>query len=121
MNRWVALITVVVVIIGLWFVLGNKKSTAPTSSSASVATDQVTIAGKAFTPPNITIKKGTKVTWTNQDSVQHTVTEDDGQNGPGAAPFDQGQTYSFTYDQAGTFHYHCAIHNEMTGTVVVTD
>ena len=57
------------------------------------------------------------MTWTNDDSIPHTVTADD-------SSFDssglvQGKTFSFTFDKAGTFAYHCSIHTTMTGTVVV--
>ena len=31
-----------------------------------------------------------------------------------------GKSFSFAFDQAGTFAYHCKIHRTMTGTVVVT-
>jgi heme/copper-type cytochrome/quinol oxidase subunit 2 len=49
------------------------------------------------------------------------VTENDGQTGPDSDLLSPGQSYSFTFNQAGTFHYHCKIHPEMTGTVTVTD
>src|SRR4051794_5659717 len=54
----------------------------PQSSSRPANTDKVTIQNIAFAPANITVKKGTSVTWTNQDAVEHTVTENDGQTGP---------------------------------------
>jgi plastocyanin len=91
------------------------------NSSQPTATDSVTIKDLAFSPQNITVKKGTKVTWTNQDSTSHTVTETDGKNGPSSSTLSNGQSYSFTFNETGTFAYHCSIHNEMTGTVVVTE
>jgi len=75
----------------------------------------------AFNPASLTVKKSTSVTWTNQDSSNHTVTETDGQTGPGSGSLGQGQTYSFTFNTAGTFHYKCSIHPSMTGTVTVTE
>ena len=104
---------------------GNGNSAANTSSASNsaqpTATNKVTIANMAFGPADITVKKGTSVTWTNQDSIAHTVTENDGKNGPSAPPLNQGQGYSFTFSETGTFHYHCSIHPEMVGTVTVTD
>lgn len=91
------------------------------NSSQPTATGSVTIKDLAFSPQNITVKKGTKVTWTNQDSTSHTVTETDGKNGPSSSTLSNGQSYSFTFNETGTFAYHCSIHNEMTGTVVVTE
>ncbi len=91
------------------------------SGTNATATNSVSIDNFAFSPASVTVKKGTAVTWTNEDSVAHTVTETDGQSGPNSGSLATGKTYSFTYNTAGTFKYHCAIHPEMTGTVTVTD
>jgi plastocyanin len=98
----------------------NMNSSSNKSSNAT-ATNQVNIKSFAFTPANITVKKGTTVTWTNNDSVAHTVTESDSQNGPKSANIDPGKTFVFTFDNPGTYHYMCSIHTEMTGTVTVTE
>jgi plastocyanin len=80
--------------------------------------EQVTIRNFAFDPPELTISVGTTVTWTNDDNTTHTVTGRD--NDVIASPdLDQGDTYSVTFSQAGTFHYLCSIHTNMTGTVTV--
>jgi plastocyanin len=93
---------------------------APTSDTGSSAVSpEVTIKGFAFTPGTLTIKVGTTVKWTNQDSVAHTVTSDTGlfDSGDLAA----GDTFSYTFTQAGTFAYHCTMHPSMTATIVVTE
>ena len=89
-----------------------------TTSTAPVATNTVSIKNMAFNPAAIKIKKGTTVTWTNQDSIPHTVVETDGSTGPNSAYLSNGQTYTFTFNETGTFHYHCSIHG-FTGTVEV--
>lgn len=100
----------------------NTDSTASASSStAKTATNSVTIQDFAFSPANITVKTGTKVTWTNKDSMPHTVTETDSLNGPKSDTLSPGQSYSFTFTAPGTYHYHCTIHSGMTGTVTVTE
>ncbi len=91
------------------------------SSSTPVATSSVSIQNYAFSPAAVTVKKGATVTWTNKDTVGHTVTESDGQSGPSSSTLNQGQSYSYTFGTAGTFHYKCTIHPYMTGTVTVTD
>lgn len=99
---------------------GNTSS--PTSNQpSSSATAKVTINNFAFNQANLTVKKGTTVTWTNQDSTAHTVTETDGQNGPNSQDLNQGQSYSFTFTKTGTFEYDCSIHPYMKATVTVTD
>ncbi|MCC6704164.1 MAG: cupredoxin family copper-binding protein [Thermomicrobiales bacterium] len=77
------------------------------------------IEGFAFAPGTIEIKVGTTVTWTNNDSAPHTVTANDRSFESGR--LEQGQTFSFTFDTAGTFEYFCEYHPGMTATVVVTE
>jgi plastocyanin len=85
---------------------------APSATSASVI-----ISNFAFSPVTLTIHKGTKVTWTNNDTVTHTVTGDNG--GPSSSPLGQGDTYSYTFNTVGSFPYHCSIHPYMKATVKV--
>jgi plastocyanin len=74
----------------------------------------------AFSPQTITVAKNTKVVWTNNDTTTHTVTGDNG-NDPGNSPsIPPGGTFSYLFDTAGTYTYHCSIHPSMTGTIVVT-
>ncbi len=72
-----------------------------------------------FEPATVTVKVGGTVTWTNpQGNEIHTVTADDGQS------FDSnvisaGETFQHVFPAAGTFAYHCTLHNWMKGVVVV--
>jgi plastocyanin len=103
--------------------ISNSKSSTSSSNVAvkPVATDTVSISDFAFASADITVKKGTTVNWTNNDTVGHTVTENDGKAGPKSDTLQKGDNYTFTYNEAGTFKYHCSIHPEMTGTVIVTE
>jgi plastocyanin len=90
---------------------------AATTTSVAPAANSITIANFAFSPASITVKVGTTVTWTNKDSTAHTVTSDSG-------VFDSGNlavnaNYSYAFSKAGTFAYHCAIHQNMKATVIV--
>jgi plastocyanin len=78
----------------------------------------VKIAGFAFGPQTLGAKVGESVTWTNQDGATHTVTADDGAFDSGNLA--GGKAFSFAFDTAGTFAYHCNIHRSMTGKVTVT-
>ena len=69
----------------------------------------------AFDPSNITITKGATVTWTNNDQTQHTVTSNNFDSGR----IDPGNTYSHTFNDAGTFIYHCEVHPYMVGIIIV--
>ena len=135
MSKKVIIVAIVVaiVVIGGGLLLFAPMHKAPTKTDTmdmhkssqtddkAVATNSVVVQDFAFSPANITVKKGTTVTWTNQDSAAHTVTETDGKAGPDSGDVAHGKAYSFTYDTVGTFNYNCSIHPEMTGTVTVTE
>jgi len=79
---------------------------------------QVSIANFAFSPDPLTIPVGTKVRWTNKDSPPHTVTADNGTFDSGT--LNTGDEFAVDFGQPGTYTYHCAIHPNMTGTIIVT-
>mgnify|MGYP001615800071 CR=1 FL=1 len=93
-------------------------SPAPAAPQAP-ASVSISISGFKFSPQSVSVKKGTKVTWTNQDSAGHTVTGDNG--GPNSSLLNQGGTYSYTFDAVGTYKYHCSPHPFMTGEVRVSE
>jgi plastocyanin len=93
--------------------------TPPPAPLPMPATHAVTIQNFSFNPASITIKKGDTVVWTNKDPMGHTVTGNNG--GPASQTISTNGTYSFTFNDVGTFGYHCSIHPSMKGTVVVTE
>ncbi len=90
----------------------------PTVEPAA-ATAEVTIKGFAFAPTTLQVKVGTTVTWTNQDSAPHTITSDTGawKDSP---DLPTGQSFSFTFTQAGSYPYHCGVHPSMKASVEVS-
>ncbi len=86
----------------------------PTATPGKFA---ITIKGFAFAPANVTISKGTTVTWTQKDSgITHTVTGSDFDSGK----LTQGQTFNYTFNNTGKFNYSCSFHPNMTGNITVT-
>ncbi|MGD0174622.1 MAG: cupredoxin domain-containing protein [Anaerolineales bacterium] len=85
---------------------------------AGAGTVDIKIAGFAFDPANVTVKVGTTVRWTNQDSAVHSVTSDAGVWDSGSIA--QGEMYTRVFDTVGTFAYHCGVHPSMKGTIIVT-
>lgn len=96
----------------------------------------VTVEHVAFAPDVLEIDAGTKVRWTNRDAeVVHTATSgvpgDKGvpglDNGTPPAPdgtFDGEMdgvdaSFSFTFEEPGTYAYFCRVHQSMTGEIVV--
>ena len=92
-------------------------------TSTPVASVAVSIENMSFVPATITVAAGTTITWTNNDSMPHTVTSDTGlfDSGTisGSGAYGAGGSYSYTFITAGTFPYHCTTHPMMTATVIV--
>jgi plastocyanin len=87
------------------------------SSSVVIPVGAESLGNRAFVPDNVNITVGTTVTWMNTDSTSHTSTADGaGWNSGTLAP---GRQFSFAFQIAGTFPYHCTIHPGMVGTIVV--
>ena len=94
---------------------GGTKAPAGGGAAPAAAGASVAIRNFAFDPADLTVKVGDTVTFTNDDSVAHTVTFESFDSGN----VDAGGTYSHKFDTAGKFPYHCSIHPQMTGTITV--
>jgi plastocyanin len=93
--------------------------TPPAGSNvgASIVAGSSTLTTTAYSPNPVTVPVGGTLTWTNNDVVTHTSTSDaSGWNSGSIAP---GGTFRMTFQTAGSFPYHCAIHPGMVGTVTV--
>jgi plastocyanin len=101
----------------------------PVPAQASTA---VAMQRSRYEPPQVSIPAGETVVWTNNDSVGHTVTADDGSfdSNPncgsiGGTCMMKGETFQMTFSTPGTFPYYCRAHGGvggrgMAGTVTVT-
>jgi plastocyanin len=78
----------------------------------------VDIQNFAYVPAGRHIVTGDMITWTNLDGVIHTATSDNGVWDSGI--LSQGQSYSFTFNDTGTFPYHCSVHTFMVDTIFVS-
>src|SRR4029077_4093744 len=99
-------------------------TTSPSSSAqSSSGGNTVTLSGLAFSPTSLTVKVGTTVTFKNNDSVDHTVTNGKDGKPDANAAFDKslpsGQSVDIVFDKAGTFNVTCKIHSSMNMTVTV--
>jgi plastocyanin len=80
-------------------------------------TNEVILDMNKFSPSSLTVSSGTTITWTNKESVTHTVTSN-------TALFESGDMgkndkFSFTFSNVGTYPYHCKHHGGMNGTIIV--
>ena len=83
------------------------------ASAGAVSIDNFT-----FTPPTLTVKAGTTVSWTNKDDIPHGIASDDNAFTRSKA-LDTDDSFSFTFTAPGTYKYFCYVHPHMTGTIVV--
>ncbi len=128
----VLIVIAVIVLVGLFILFKpkteNTSTPNPQSNNEIIETGDaqdftsqkevnLEISNYAFTPPTIRIKTGTKVTWTNRDTVKHNAIADDGSFRTELIGKDE--SVSVTFDKAGTFPYYCGPHPSMRATVIV--
>lgn len=94
-------------------------STASAPVTITIPKDSMNKGASAYGENPKVVKAGTQVTWKNDDTVAHTVTSDSGAFDSGNIL--PGQTWSYTFKQAGKFPYYCTLHGKqmMSGTIEV--
>lgn len=129
-------VVAVVVVAGAFVFLASANTGAPNAgvcASSSTGGQPVPVSiysgssnsanPPGYTPDSMTLVIGANntVTWTNNDSVHHTVTTT---SAPSGGSFDSGNmnagaTCTHTFTIPGTYQYDCTYHTWMTGTIVV--
>jgi plastocyanin len=106
-------------------------SSMPTSPGTGGGTgnpppNTINVVNNSFSPSTLTVAAGTTVTWSwSSTAVDHNVVPDDGSTPTmSGAPTNGPHTYTFTFTNPGTYHFHCQVHGGaggqgMSGTVVV--
>lgn len=117
-GRMSIVVAVILAVLVLAAACGSSAGTTTTGLGTNGGSGaQVVLKNLAFDPVSVTIKAGGSVTWANQDSVNHTVVGDNGEFQSGN--LSNGGSFTFTFDEAGSYTYHCGVHPAMKGTVVV--
>ena len=100
----------------------TEKKPAAANDGPARGAAEVGLQDIAFDPQEVTVKKGGTVTWTNNESVPHDVTKEDGP-GPdfssGDGNMQEGDTFKQKFSAPGEVSYICTVHPNMTGTVTV--
>ncbi|HSX44504.1 MAG TPA: cupredoxin domain-containing protein [Candidatus Saccharimonadales bacterium] len=104
----------------------TKKPATTNTNAVLPAPAAISITSTGFVPASIQVKSGTTIIWTNTDKKPHRVATDPFPTNNGLLGFDSKQdlktkeTYSFTFDTAGTFTYHDDLNPyKIKGTIVV--
>ena len=103
--RWPRLLVAVVLAAAIPVLLAGRADAAK----------HVTVTDFAFSPAKVRIHVGGTVVWDFQ--ARHTTTSNQGLWDSGIKT--AGQSFRRTFHSTGTFRYHCTLHPEMTGKVVV--
>jgi plastocyanin len=93
---------------------GSSSSSPPSHASTPAST--ITIEDFRFTTPD-SVTPGATVTVDNKDGTAHTVTSDDGDAFDDTA--DSGTSTFTAPTKPGSYPFHCSLHPEMHGTLVV--
>ncbi len=101
----------------------EEMATEETEDEGAAGEMTVTIESFAYSPAELTVPVGTTVVWTNEDDVAHTVTAGT-PDAPEPDLFDSGslgsgESFSFTFDEPGSFAYFCTLHPNMRATITV--
>jgi plastocyanin len=116
-----ALVILLLLILGTgWWLYANRADIASESDPM-----EVLITANGFEPGTVLIKSGTEVMWINADSEPHRVTSNphpEGDDLPGldsVEPLGPGASYSYTFEQSGSYGYHDYYNPETNGVVEV--
>jgi len=122
-GRWLSVLAVLVIVgagLTYWLVRNNTEGVAAAPSAV------VEITASGFVPATITLQKGQDITWVNKDTAPHQVASDPypADNGLAALnsgePLAQGESYTTSFQQSGTYTYHDELHpNGLQATVVI--
>lgn len=100
----------------------DKSDTTDTAKSEVIESSNVTYKNFDVAPKTIKVKKGTTVTWTNEDSAKHDVTPDtETAEFKASELFGKGETYKVTFNTVGKYTYYCSPHPYMKGTIEVVE
>ncbi|HZB94922.1 MAG TPA: cupredoxin domain-containing protein [Herpetosiphonaceae bacterium] len=118
--RWITRFAVVAVLLSTALIAAKFAGVA--IAAPARASTEVEVDDNYFKPKTLTVQVGTTVKWGNEGKHEHTVTADNGAFGSG--DLESGDNFSFTFNKAGTYAYHCKYHGAaggigMSGTVIV--
>lgn len=101
----------------------SPRATQVQDQAGGGAERMVEVLDSEFGPEEIIIQPGTTVVWNQTGSISHTVTADQGLFDSGN--MEKGDTFSFTFEEEGTYPYYCVYHGGpggkgMSGIIIVS-
>ncbi|HSW78988.1 MAG TPA: cupredoxin domain-containing protein [Candidatus Babeliales bacterium] len=123
---WSLLIAVLILLVIVIVVAISHNPTKNNTTSIAKQSAQIAVTSSQFVPQVLDVKVGSSVVWTNQDSSPHWIASDPYPKDDtlkslnSGGPKQKGESFTYTFDKAGTFTYHDELHPaELKGTVRV--
>jgi plastocyanin len=107
MEKTLIIIFAVGVTFNLTVLAGCKKTDPGTPGK-----NEVFLQYKTFNPTQLKVQVGTTVTFINKDNANHTATANSKLFDSGKIT--SGNSYSFTFNTAGTFYFYCNYHSSVS-------
>lgn len=98
-------------------IIGAGLAVSAVAFAADASDVSIKMQQQTFVPAKLDVSVGTKITWTNADTLPHSVTANDGRFDSGS--IEPGKTFQWTPTEAGTVMYHCIFHPSMTAVLTV--
>ena len=119
-SRTIIAMAIALTVTGCAFPAGEPSpglDDASGQAQTPVADPAITIQDFEFNNGTVTIETGTTVTWVWKDTpMEHNVVFEDFES-----PLQSEGTWAYTFEEAGSYDYHCQPHPFMTGTVTVVE
>jgi plastocyanin len=103
--------------VALALVASGAGTAKPAPRASEPPSYTIDIKDFMFTPRNLTIPVGSKVTWTNKDEEPHKVAEVN--TSFISKPLDTDEGFTYEFKVPGKYEYFCTVHPRMTGTIIV--
>lgn len=108
----------------VYMITSPEEQTTDGDDEETASEVTIIMENNTFQPADITITVGTTVTWVNEDSYVHNVLSGTRGNPTGmieSPDIQGGKTFSYTFEENGTFEYYCFYHPGMSAIITVTD
>jgi plastocyanin len=91
--------------------------TATATQTSPPPAAEVQVLNNSFEPDVITVTAGQRVIWVweSEEIGVHNVAPDEQHPARSGNPETGPHTYSYTFDQVGTFQYYCEVHGDVNG------
>jgi len=133
MNKWltyslISVLTAILILFGFLYLNNKRTKQTPKTTLPITAVkneSRVSITKDGFIPAVVSIKKGSQVTWTNQDSSFHEIASDphpthNNLNTLTSDKLAEGDSFTFMFENSGTYSYHDESNPlEFNGVVIV--